>query len=188
MKSNSFYGGLLLVALLSVSVFSCYKKQEIDSSEGFKLKEKEIINFLSTIRPNEEDIASRSNCSVRCTNGSCSISCRTSNCGTACGCDENGFPMCQVAVFGGGSMPIDPNSGTWAKITVDELQQDNILSIRNYLYQNHHHAILDKFDNTILSYNSDTYQNNIEQFNILLSNLTTSHKEGYKVFIKNLPK
>jgi len=188
MKKKYFYGSLLLVALLSISVFSCYKKQEIDSSEGFKLKEREIISFLSTIRPNKEDIASRSKCSVRCNNGSCSISCKTSNCGTACGCDDRGFPVCQVAVFGGVPMPSDPNIGTWAKITVDELQQENILSIRNYLYQNQHYVILDKFDSIILSYNSGTYQNNIERFNILLNNLTTSQKEEYRAFIKNLPK
>ncbi len=188
MRNHSFYGSLVLATTLSLFVFSCYKKQEIKSLENFKLKEKEIISFLSTLRPNEENTALRSKCSARCPNGSCTISCKTSNCGTACGCDENGYPVCQVAGFGGTPMPTDPNNGTWAKITVDELQQDNILSIRNYLYQNQYYSILDKFDEVILAYNSDSYQNKLIQFNALLNNIEPSQKENYQVFIKNLPK
>ena len=185
MKKNFLFPSLFLMFICGFLMIACYKKDEVTILDKFKQKEKTITDFLATLRPNENDATLRSKCSARCPNGSCSISCRTSNCATACGCDENGFAVCQVIVIGQ-PMPIDPNIYE-VRITVDEQQEKNILATREYLFQNNYYELLEKFDNTVLSYNSENYQNNLEHFNNALNTLPSHLKESYKSFVKKLP-
>lgn len=187
MKKSFLFLSLFLMFICGFLMIACHKKDEVTILDKFKQKEKTITDFLATLRPNENEATLRSKCTTRCRNGSCSISCKTSNCATACGCDDNGFPVCQVIVIGQ-PMPIDPNGGIQVRITVDEQQERNILSIREYFFQNNYYELLEKFDNVVLAYNSADYQTNLECFSNSLNVLSSSQKEAYKSFVEQLPK